>query len=291
MHLPPFEYLDPRGLDELVELLQQHRGNARILAGGTDLVPQLLRSASAPEFLIDIQHVRELRSLAYDSDSGLTLGAMVTFAQILASDIVRDKFHALHQGAAVVGSPQIRAMGTIGGNSCFASPCADTPPPLVVLGASVNLLSHRGRRQMLLEDFILDKGKVALEPDELLESFTVPEPKPASASRYQVMGLREAVEIDLASVAVHCAVDRSDDRVTELRIAMGSVAAVPMRPKGAEQTLLGKVPSAHLIEQAARHCAAEAQPIDDLRASAAYRREVVRVLFRRTFDQAFSAIH
>jgi carbon-monoxide dehydrogenase medium subunit len=289
MHLPHFDYRAPESMDELTALLGEHGDRARILAGGTDLVPQMLRRDRQPEVLLDLQRISWLRRLSYDPQAGLTIGAAVTIEEIAGNEVIRDRFHALHQGALAIGSPQVRAMASIGGNSCNASPCADTPPPLIALGATVNLVSHRGRRELPLEAFILGNREVALEPDELLESFQVPEPPPSSASRYAHFGHRDAVEIDLASVAVHCAV-HPDGRISELTIVMGSVAPTPLRARQAEAELRDKVPNEFLIDEAAARCAEEARPIDDLRASAGYRRDLVAALFRRTFHEALEAI-
>ena len=289
MHLPHFDYLAPESVDELTLLLKEHGNSAKILAGGTDLMPQMLRRDGQPALLLDLQRIDALRCLRFTPGQGLTLGAAVTIAEIAQSDVIRERFHALHQGALAIGSPQVRAMASVGGNCCNASPCADTPPPLIALGARVSLVSHRGRRELPLEELILGNREVALAPDEVLESFQVPEPTPGSASRYTHFGHREAVEIDLASVAVHCAL-APDGTVSELRIVMGSVAPTPLRARQAEAELVGKVPNDFLVDQAADRCAAEAKPIDDLRASASYRRDLVAALFRRTFHDTLAAI-
>ena len=290
MHLPHFEYLAPRSTDELADMLAEHREGSRILAGGTDLMLQMLRRDAAPARVIDIQHIEALRRLEYSPESGLEIGALVTIEELADAEIVREKYRGLHQGALVLGSPQVRAMATVGGNSCNASPCADTPPPLIAHGARVNLVSCRGRRSLRLEEFILDNRAVALAADEFLESFSVPEPVPGSASRYEVIGLRNAVEIDLVSVAVVCAVDAADGRITHIRVVMGSVAPTPLRARLAEAELLGRVPTDSAIDLAGSRCAEESRPIDDLRASAAYRRAALRGLFGRTLRAALAEI-
>ncbi|MCU0689892.1 MAG: xanthine dehydrogenase family protein subunit M [Polyangiaceae bacterium] len=290
MHLPHFEYSAPASVEELVALLKEHGEAAKILAGGTDLLPQMLRRDTKASHLLDLQHIAPLKRLSYEQGIGLTMGAAVTIEQLAASEVIKTCYHALYQGAQAIGSPQVRAMASIGGNSCNASPCADTPPPLIALGATVELVSHRGKRKLPLEEFILGNREVALARDEVLESFHVPQPSPASASRYTQFGHRAAMEINLGAVAVHCAVEPASRRVTELRIVMGSVAPTPLRARRAEAALLGNLPSNALIDQSAALCAEEAQPIDDLRASAEYRRDLVAALFRRTFREALAAI-
>lgn len=290
MTLPPFEYLAPASVEELVGLLGRHGTKARILAGGTDLINLMADRAVHPEYVIDLNGVPQLAGISYEPGKGLTIGAATKIETIEKSPLIREKYFALHQAAAQIGSPQVRAMASIGGNSCNASPCADMPPPLVTLGALVCLVSPRGRRTMLLEDFILGNRRTALAEDELLESFFVPEPWPRSACRFATIGLREAQEIDIASVAVNLALKSESGEVAAVRIAMGAVAPVPLRARKAEEILLGRRPTDEVLQEATASCAAECRPIDDLRASAAYRRHVVGVLAARVLRETLSAI-
>jgi len=181
-------------------------------------------------------------------------------------------------------------MATVGGNCCNASPCADMPPPLVTLEARVVLTSTRGSRELTLEEFIKGNRQTAIEPDEFLEAIRVPEPWPHSACRYSPFGLRAAQEIDIASVAVNVAVDPATGLIGKARIAMGAVAPFAMRAPKAEALLVGQHPSDDAIERAARSCSEEARPIDDLRASAGYRRHIVGVLARKMLRDALAAI-
>lgn len=290
MYLPQFQYLVPETIDELTSLLAEHREKAKILSGGTDLLILMKDKAVKADYLIDISRLNSLHGISYEEGRGLAIGAATKIEVIERSPLIYEKYHALHQGARAIGSPQVRAMGSIGGNCCNALPAADTPPPLVALGAKVQLVSKRGRREMPLEDFIRGNRVTAIEQDEFLENLLLDEPWPNSSSRYLHIGLREAMEVDMASMAVNMAIDPSTGKVNNLRIVMGAVGPTPLRALKAEGILMGKGPDDNLLQAAADSCAAESRPIDDFRASAAYRREVLKVLFRRAFQETLAAV-
>jgi carbon-monoxide dehydrogenase medium subunit len=289
MSLPPFEYLVPTTTAELAGLLATHRERCRILAGGTDLVNWMAEKIYRPDYVVDLQKL-PLSAITYEKGRGLTIGAAATIESLERSPVIREFYYALVQAAGQIGSPQIRAMATIGGNCCNASPCADMPPPLITLEARVVLTSARGSREVSLEEFITGNRQTAIAPDEFLECVRVPDPWAHSACRYSPFGLRAAQEIDIASVAVNVALDPATGRVAKARIAMGAVAPFAMRAPQAEASLAGKAPSDEVIDQAALVCSRECRPIDDLRASASYRRHIVGVLARRMLRAAVAAI-
>jgi carbon-monoxide dehydrogenase medium subunit len=289
MSLPPFEYLAPSSTAELAGLLATHGERCRILAGGTDLVNWMAERIYTPDYVVDLRRL-PLAEIAYEPGAGLTIGAAVTIEAIERAAVIRERYPALVQAAGQIGSPQIRAMATIGGNCCNASPCADMPPPLVTLGATVVLTSAQGSREIPLESFITGNRRTAIRPDEFLECIRVPEPWPHSACRYSPFGLRAAQEIDIASVAVNVALDPATGTIANVRIAMGAVAPFAMRAAQAEAFLAGKRPDAAAIDEAAAICGRECRPIDDLRASASYRRHIVAVLARRMLRDAAAAI-
>jgi len=180
-------------------------------------------------------------------------------------------------------------MATIGGNSCNASPAADTPPALVALGARVCLASQQGIRERPLEEFITGNRSTDLQSHEYLEKFIIPDVPPDSASCFDLITLRAAVEIDVASLAIHLTMD-NERKVGDIRMAMGAVAPVPLRAIETEKMLIGHPLSDGLIEKAAEKCADEAKPIGDIRASAVYRRHLVKVLAGRTIKKTLAAI-
>jgi len=290
MYLPQFAYHAPKTIEELSSVLSQYRGKAKILCGGTDLIVAMKDKVTKPECVIDISDLAALCGIRQQKGKGVAIGAATKLDEIESSALIREKYYALYQGASVVGSPQVRAMGTIGGNSCTASPAADTPPALIALGAKVNLVSQKGTRQMALGEFIRGNRETALGEDEFLESFVLEEPWPNSASRYLIMGLRGAMEIDMVNVAVNLALDPGNGKVKEVRIVLGAVAPAPLRARQAENLLKGNVPEDALLDKVSETCASESRPIDDFRATAAYRREIVKVLSKRTLKEALSAI-
>lgn len=289
MSLPPFDYLAPTTTSELAGLLALHQDRCRILAGGTDLVNWMAERIYRPDYVIDLRRL-PLAGISYEAGRGLTIGAATTIEAIERSAVIRERYYALVQAAGQIGSPQIRAMATIGGNCCNASPCADMPPPLITLGAAVVLSSARGSRELPLESFITGNRQTAIQADEFLESVRVPDPWPHAACRYSPFGLRAAQEIDIASVAVNVAIDPATGLISNARIAMGAVAPYAMRAKKAEDLLAGKKPTSEVLNEAAALCGRECRPIDDLRASASYRRHIVGVLARRMLRDALAAI-
>ena len=290
MLLPEFEYFVPGTVEEALALLEHFGEEAKILAGGTDLLLLMKDKLIRPRRLIDISGVAALNGIRYTPGEGLTIGAAVKIAALEHSPVVRKKYFALHQAAGELGSVQVRTMATIGGNSCHASPAAETPPPLVALGAKVKLQSRAGERELPLAEFILGNRQTALRSGEILTGFVLPEPPPNSASRYQCLGLRDAMEIDMVNAAVNLVLDEDGMTCRDVRIVLGSVAPAPLRARQAESALAGRRLDAAAIEEAARIAAGEARPITDLRASAEYRREVTATVVKRALRQAFDAL-
>lgn len=289
MYLNKFDYYAPNAPGEALDLLKRLGNKAKVLAGGTDLLNMMKDKLIKPECLVDINNVEEFRGISYEPGKGAVIGSATKVSEVEHADIIREKYYALHQAAGELGSVQVRNMATIGGNSCNASPAAETPAPLVALGAKVVLRSVSGERELPLEEFITGNGQTALAEGELLAHFVLPEPAPKSASRYSFIGLRDAMEIDAVNMAVNLVLDDDGRTIKELRLVMGSVFPRPLVSREVPALLAGKELSAELLEKAAQAAAAEAKPIDDIRASAEYRREVVAVLARRLLQEAFDA--
>lgn len=289
MLLPELSYLAPKSKAELVACLADANGKAKILAGGTDIIPNMLNKLYQVETLIDIRQIEDLKGILQQESGGLRIGAATTMKALEESPLIAEHYRALHKSAMEVGSPQIRAMATIGGNICNASPAADTPPALVALSATAILAGKDGQREIPIETFIEGNRIVDLRPGEFLEALSLPAPRLKSTSRFGLITHRAAVEIDVASLAVHLALDDAG-KVADVKIAMGSVAPVPLRARSAEQLLMGHLPDAILIEKAAEKCADESKPIDDVRGSAAYRRHLIKVLAVRMIRETLGAI-
>ncbi len=265
--------------------LEQLAGPASVvpLAGGTNLLVNLKRAPLDADLVVDLSRVASLNSITED-DNGVRLGCGVTFAQILEwqpGGVVETLMQPM---AAAFAGPLIRNLATIGGNLCDASPAADVSPPLLALDASVKLESAgNASRVLTLEEFFQGVRQTALRSDELLTSIEIPQPDASDQAYYYKLGKRKADAIAIVSVAI--VLRRESDQVQHIRIALGAVAAVALRAHEAEAKLLGHELSASSIDAAAAAAAAEASPIDDFRASAAYRRRMVEVLVRRGLEQ------
>ncbi|GAB6154839.1 xanthine dehydrogenase family protein subunit M [Desulfosporosinus burensis] len=289
MFLNNFEYFAPKTPAEALELVARLGSKAKILAGGTDLLVVMKAKAISPDYLIDINGVEEFKGIICEPGKGAVIGTNTKLAEIQFSEEIQAKYPALAYAASEVGSSQVRHMASLGGNSCNASPAAETPPPLVAMGAKVVLRSISGERELPLEEFILGVRQLDLTEGEMLTKFIIPEPAQNSACRYAYMGRRDAMEIDCVNMAVSIELENDGQTIKEVRLVMGSVYPRPLVSKEVPTLLLGQKLSDQLIEQAAEAAQDEAKPIDDIRASAEYRREIVKVLARRLLKEAYAA--
>ncbi len=283
--LPKLEYLEPKTIQEACSLLSQHKEKARVIAGGTDLLPMMKRREVVPQYLIGLKNIPDLDYVRYSESDGLRFGALATLHAIETSPIIKEKFNALFQAAYSMASAQIRNRGTVGGNLCSAIPSADTAPALIALGARLKLISPRGERTIPVEEFFTGVRETALGEGELLVEVQVPNLPPHSGGVYLKHTLRRAM--DLAIVGVAVVITSENGACKDVKIALGAVAPTPIRASKAEKVLKGKVLEDSLVEQAAKEAAGEARPISDIRSSLEYRREMVEVLTRRAVKQAW----
>jgi CO/xanthine dehydrogenase FAD-binding subunit len=286
MSLPHFQYFAPRTLDEAVALLAGASGSARAFAGGTDLLPRLENRLVRADTLIDLKRIPELRTIHFDPASGLTLGATVRLAELLEVADVRRMYPAMADAASQTATVQIRNMGTIAGNLCNGSPCADNVPVLIARLARLALRSPRGERLLPVGDFFKGPGQTALTPDELLVRIEVPPPPPDTGFAFAKLPARTHVDISAVNVGVMVA--RKGRACGEARIVLGAVGPVPLRARKAEAQLAGATLDAGVLDEVGRLAAGETLPIDDVRASAAYRRAMAAVLVRRALGVAAS---
>jgi CO/xanthine dehydrogenase FAD-binding subunit len=269
-------YLRPTTLDETVEALHLHGG--RVLSGGTDVFPSL-GEAPLSGTVVDISGVRELSGIAVSED-GVRIGARTTWSAI-ARAALPPAFDALGAAAREVGAVQIQNAGTVGGNLCTASPAADGVPPLLILDASVELASRAGRRVLPLAEFITGYRRTGLAPGEVVSAVLVP-PQPDAASRFLKLGARRYLVISIAMVAALVAVE--DGAVAEARVAVGACSPAARRLAELEAALVGLPARAGLGAAVAPAHLAALDPIDDLRATASYRRDAALALVRRALD-------
>ncbi|MFC1901323.1 FAD binding domain-containing protein [Chloroflexota bacterium] len=281
-----FEYKAPGSLHEALHILAEAGAGAMVLAGGTDLTLQMKCRQIQPSLVVDVKRIPELNYLNWSEDEGLRLGAAVPLSKLLTFKKLTEKFNILAQACSVIGSMQIKNRATVGGNICNAAPSADSALPLLCLGASAMLASDSGTRTILLEDFFIAPGKTAMNNNELLVEITVPTPPVRAAGCYQRHTTREEMDIAVAGAASYIVLSPQDETLQEVRIALGAVAPTPIRARRAEAVLTGKTATPDIIEEAAAKAAEEAHPISDLRGSANYRRELVKVLTRRTLKKS-----
>jgi len=279
-----FEYFTPRRLGEAVSLLRHYGKKAALLAGGTDFMLRVERRVATPGVVVDLKNIPDLKGIG-TSREGLRIGALALMEEIASAPAVRKRYGLLASAAGVVGSIQTRNRATLGGNLCNASPAADTPPALIALAAAVRVSSGKRLREVPIEDFFLGPGKTCLASGEIVKEIFIPSPARRSAGSFQ-RSTRTAMDIALVNCAVFLSLDSRGEVIKDIRIALGAVAPTPLRVQSAEEALRGKKGDLEDIEQAAERAVASASPIDDVRASAHYRREMVRVLTRRAVVEA-----
>ncbi len=274
-----YEYHAPETLDEAKRLLSMYGADAKLMAGGTDLVPKMKAQIIVPAHVVSIRKLEELKKVEYDPAVGLRFGANVKLHDMQLMDFMKTDFTALYDGICGMSSTQIRNMSTVVGNICNAVPSADTAPGLIVLGARLRLESAGGVREVAVEDFMTGVLQTVLRPDEIVTEVFIPAPEENSASAYMKFAQRRA--LDLAMVGSAAWLRMEGDTVADARIALGAVAVKPKRAETAEAALIGRKLTDEAVAEAAG-CAAEQDclPITDMRASKEYRREMVRVMTR-----------
>jgi len=277
------EYINVTSIENVTKILGQKRERARIIAGATDLILELERGVrTGIETVIDVTRIPNLDSITIDEDEVIHLGPLVTHNQCAASTLVRTRAYPLARAAWEVGAPQIRNRATIAGNLITASPANDTITPLMALNASVTLISSRGKRTISLKKFYTGVRKTAMEPDEMLVDISFPALTKTQRGTFIKLALRRAQAISLVNVAV--VLDLKGDTVKSASITLGSVAPTIIHATKAEKFLEKKKINDKNIALAAELTMKAATPIDDVRGSAAYRREMTRVITARALN-------
>lgn len=275
-------YLSPATLDEALTFLDHYKDRARLVAGGTDLMVEVERGVRVPEVLIDLTRLPDMGDISMDASGALHIGPLVTHNQAAVSALVRERAFPLARACWEVGAPQIRNRATIAGNLATASPANDTIAPLWAMGASITVRSVRGARTLTCEQFFKGVRKTALEPGEMIVDIAVPAPAQPQRGLFLKLGLRRAQAISIVNAAVVLSFE--GDRVTDARVALGSVAPTIVRIAEAESLLRGQVLSAGVIASAEAAVARGVAPISDVRGSADYRRYMSGVLVRHALE-------
>lgn len=285
-----FDYAAPRTLAEASLLLKGHDGFASVMAGGTDLLVEIKEHLRRVKCVVNIKRIPGLDALTFDVHTGLRFGALTTARAIeLHADVARH-YPGLTQAVRELGSIQVRHRATVVGNICRASPSADTLPPLIADGAAMVIGDGVTRREMRLEEFFTGPGKTVLRAGELVLAIHLPPPPGAplrSGRAYIKHGRRRAMELATVGVAVSLTLDPAGV-CTQARIALGAVAPTPIRAREAEAVIEGSRVDGAAIARAAQLAIEAASPISNVRASAAYRREMTGVLTRRALEQALA---
>ncbi|HAA34164.1 MAG TPA: xanthine dehydrogenase family protein subunit M [Firmicutes bacterium] len=288
MYLPDFEYFTPDSVEEACQLLSKYGPKAMAIAGGTDIVVKMKKEVLAPEILVSIGHLPELKKIEYVPGKGVVIGAGVTHNEVQNSKILQEKYLSVCEAAHQMANNQVRNLGTIGGNISNAVPSADMPPILIALDTTVKIVGSKKERTLPLEDVFKGPNQTVLEHDELITEFVIPDGS-FTGSTYLKFGLRASGA--LAVVGVAASVQMDGGVIKDARIVLGAVSPVPLRAKEAENLLKGKQASEELFEEAGVIASGECRPISDIRASAEYRRDMVRVFTRRALLKAVNEGH
>jgi CO/xanthine dehydrogenase FAD-binding subunit len=281
-----FAYETAHSLDDAVSLLARLGPGARLLAGGTDLLPQIKEHVVEPATVIALGRIPEMETLDLGPDGGLRIGAMVRMRRIERSPLVLERYRAVAEGAKLVGSVQIRNLATLGGNICNAAPSADAVPALIAFGGEAITIGPNGGRVMPLEKFFLGPRRTVLELGELLAEVHLPAPPPRTGSCY----LRHTprMEMDIAVAGSGAVITLDGGRIADARICLASVAPTPVRAPSAEAILRGARPDEETITRAAAAAAGDCSPISDVRGSDDYRRHLVTTLTERALRAAIA---
>jgi carbon-monoxide dehydrogenase medium subunit len=284
MLLPKFDFHEPVTIEEACQIMAELGQEAKPIAGGTDLIVNMKKKILSPAHLVSVSRIEDLQQVL-PSNGGMRIGASITASELAESNEIEKRFKALSTGARGLGSPLIRNLATIGGNLVSARPAADLPPPLMAYGADIILKTDSGESSIPLEDLFIGPGETVIEPHEILTEIYINNPPPHSGAVYFKLGVRETLEISLVNVAAFISLG-DDESIKEARIVLGSVAPTPIRSESAEKVLIGEKPSKTLFSQAGKAASKDSRPIDDFRASAAYKRDMVEVLTSRTLNMA-----
>ena len=280
-----FEYAAPTSIADAIDLLKQHNGNARPLAGGTDLIDQVRTSRLSPDIIIDVKKIPELGDVEFSSD-GLRLGAAVPCCEIIADERIWQQYSALADSCRIIGGIQIQSRASVGGNLCNSGPAADAIPSLIAFDATCVIIGPDGEREVSVDQFCTGPGKNVLQPGELLVSLKFPSRPAHSGSHYRRFIPRNEMDIAVVGVGASVVLDDKHEKFVDARIGLGAVAATPLLAEEAAQALVGRPVDDATIQKAAQAARALATPIDDMRGTVEFRLHVTGVLTERVIRAA-----
>lgn len=328
MRLSKFDHLEPRSIDEACSMLAAHKDKARLLSGGTDLLVMMKQRVVTPPYLINLKSIAGLSYIEYDANSGLRIGSLTTLSAVVRSPVVKEKFPILAEAAGRVASPLIRNCATLGGNigldskcwyynqsahwrktfepclkrggnvchvvkggtRCFSVYCADTVPALMVLDAEIDLVSGRGKRTLMLEDFYTGNGEKVnvLEADEVISEVRVPNPPARTGTAFIKLATRGSIDYGLVDVAVALTRESGNGQCKDAKVCVAAVGPGPVCAKKASDALKGQKLGEGALTNAADAAVKEARHISSIWTSVAYRRKMIKVLVRKAAREAWS---
>ncbi|MGB6370707.1 MAG: xanthine dehydrogenase family protein subunit M [Atribacterota bacterium] len=277
-----FKYISPENKEEALKILKEEGVNACIVAGCTNVLPDIKIKKLSPKILVDITAIEELRGIDKKKDK-ICIRPLTTIAELANSELILKESKVLIQAAQEFADPLVRNNATIGGNLVTASPAADMVVPLLTLDALIKIESVRQKREVKLQEFFLGPGKTVLQDDEMIVGIEFEQSDISKNGYFIKLGQRKAMAIAIASLALNLEVKQN--RIIQIRIAMGSVAPMPIRLTGVEEFLKNKEIKSGLIEEAINKVSEEVNPISDIRASEEYRRYISGILFKRAFNK------
>ncbi len=278
-----FDYLRPTSVKDAIAMLDKYGDSARVFAGGTDLLVQMKMERFAPQHLIHIQDVTGLGGITTSAGT-VRIGAGTTIWALRNDARIRALYPALADACASFSTTQVQLMGTVGGNLCNASPASDSAPPLLAFAAQAVIEGPGGEKRLALEEFFRGPGKTALQRGELLVGVVIPRPPPGTGSAFLKMS---RVSADIAKANAAAVLMREGERIVRCRLAFGSVAPTPVRAPKAEALLAGQAFHSDLVAEAASMASEEVVPIDDVRSTAWYRRQVVKAMAQDALQLAW----
>lgn len=281
-----FDYLEPETIADALSLLREHKRDAKVIAGGTDVMVQAKNKNIKPSYLVDITNIPGLEYIKSNNNHGLRIGPLTTIRALETSAELRDKYPIISQAAGQLGSVAIRNVATLGGNLCNALPSAEMAQVMLALSAEAKIVGPNGERDVPLAEFFKGIGKTVLKPDELLIEIRVPEPNPNSYGKYIKHSPRGTIDLAIVNITVIITLKSRTKLCEDASIVLGAVAPTPLRAKKAEEVLKGKEITDDVIHMAAQAAYKEAHPRkDSIRGSMEYKREMVRVLTARAIKE------
>lgn len=283
-----FDYYDAKSVDEAIDLLQQFKGEATLLAGGTDILVKAKHNAFNPKVVIDISKIKTIKEIVLNGNI-IRIGAGVKLYEIVNSEIINRHAKILADAAEMVGSVQVRNMATIGGNVGNAAPSADTITPLLVLKADAVIIGPEGESKIPVAELFKGPGLTVLGPYQMIKEFLVPCVPEKTGMIYIKHARRKAMDVATVGCAARIGINQKDKTVKDAYIALGAVAPTAVLLKGVAEKLIGKMPDAEICKELGKLALSQVSPISDIRSTKEYRSYIVNHLVKEAIMKAYES--